>query len=104
ILMLRTPPRSSVFPYTTLFRSYLAPLAVLLYLTSVLRVEIYGVVAFSVAIVQLAGVLTDFGFDLAGAHKVAVWRDNKLYISRLRSEEHTSELQSREKLVCRLLL
>src|SRR5207302_7373667 len=66
--MLRRPPRSTLFPYTTLFRSRWAP--------------------HEHADVQLAleRWLADTGADVE------------------RSEEHTSELQSRENLVCRLLL
>src|ERR1035438_10555973 len=61
--MIRRPPRSTLFPYTTLFRS---------------------------------GELGHFGFQLA------VYL--RLVALRLRSEEHTSELQSLRHLVCRLLL
>src|SRR3989442_9310722 len=70
--MIRRPPRSTLFPYTTLFRSRL----------SVQR--FFGVT--SLLILFLAAGLFSAG------------------IGRLRSEEHTSELQSRPHLVCRLLL
>src|SRR5947209_13600789 len=74
--MIRRPPRSTLFPYTTLFRSF-----------------------------------TKLGFDPA---YLSTFED-KLFIEgpqtarrltdkKLRSEEHTSELQSRQYLVCRLLL
>src|SRR3712207_6863925 len=83
--MIRRPPRSTLFPYTTLFRS-----------------------------------LSRFRHDYAGAISIVDW-DHRLpsqqlvlrvygYYSEdtlqagLRSEEHTSELQSRQYLVCRLLL
>src|SRR2546429_5737547 len=66
-LMIRRPPRSTLFPYTTLFRS--VPL-------------------------HLAGALPD-AFDARIAPDA---------LQRQRSEEHTSELQSRLHLVCRLLL
>src|SRR5438874_9582661 len=69
--MIRRPPRSTLFPYTTLFRS--------LALASLL----YALVFLSVWML----------FD--GDGKVA---------DQHRSEEHTSELQSRRDLVCRLLL
>src|SRR5436309_15623072 len=69
-LMIRRPPRSTLFPYTTLFRS-----------------------------------------DLGGLHRFMHWHRPILtdsggfqVYSLARSEEHTSELQSRENLVCRLLL
>src|SRR3712207_8665220 len=84
--MIRRPPRSTLFPYTTLFRSRRAPR----------RVD--------------ARTERD---DLARAHRLeerhAVHRrrdDAPLRVPRRgeRSEEHTSELQSRQYLVCRLLL
>src|SRR5215475_15714600 len=67
-LMIRRPPRSTLFPYTTLFRS------------------------------QLKGHARRVGADW-----VVLIQGRKFPLS-LRSEEHTSELQSRENLVCRLLL
>src|SRR3712207_7090066 len=75
--MIRRPPRSTLFPYTTLFRSY--------------RVRNYqgkdfGKVTFAEALA--------FSINVIFA-KIAI---NE------RSEEHTSELQSRQYLVCRLLL
>src|SRR5258708_14497746 len=68
-LMIRRPPRSTLFPYTTLFRSYV-----------VQNGEIVIVDEFT-------------GRLMAGRR----WSDG-------RSEEHTSELQSPDHLVCRLLL
>src|SRR2546428_3873660 len=69
--MIRRPPRSTLFPYTTLFRS----------------ADVFVNVA--------GGVRVDEpGADLAIA----------LALASARSEEHTSELQSRSDLVCRLLL
>src|SRR6266496_1226552 len=62
-LMIRRPPRSTLFPYTTLFRSYFC----------------------AVSSVKSMSCAIDAGFEV-------------------RSEEHTSELQSRRDLVCRLLL
>src|SRR2546421_7612902 len=67
--MIRRPPRSTLFPYTTLFRSNEDPREIL-------------------------GVPPD-----AGDERI---RDANL--QKVRSEEHTSELQSRSDLVCRLLL
>src|SRR5256885_15686426 len=77
-LMIRRPPRSTLFPYTTLFRSGAnwTPFQVLMNST--------GLVTF-----------TDTS---AGDAKM------QLYRARMRSEEHTSELQSPCNLVCRLLL
>src|SRR3712207_7335118 len=88
--MIRRPPRSTLFPYTTLFRSAgeerhvrdRAALRAPLVAPGALRVD----VAVEVAVV--ARVRVDEAADRAA----------------LRSEEHTSELQSRQYLVCRLLL
>src|SRR3712207_8863197 len=77
-LMIRRPPRSTLFPYTTLFRSEVAGIVD----EEVVRRE------------QRPEHLADLG--LAGAHLAPA--DER------RSEEHTSELQSRQYLVCRLLL
>src|SRR6201989_3701055 len=64
-LMIRRPPRSTLFPYTTLFRSV----------------------------------------DDLARRRIGLEGDEALAVQRLqRSEEHTSELQSRRDLVCRLLL
>src|SRR3712207_7064349 len=73
--MIRRPPRSTLFPYTTLFRSI---------------VHLYN----STSTLQRRVV---FGLDRAGITDIAVHGAQ-------RSEEHTSELQSRQYLVCRLLL
>src|SRR5436309_16004082 len=72
------PPRSTLFPYTTLFRS---PDSMKLS-TTFRRLMIF----------------LGFSSDLVTASSSRSWR------SPSRSEEHTSELQSRENLVCRLLL
>src|SRR5256885_1940623 len=81
--MIRRPPRSTLFPYTTLFRS-VRVLERLLYQVGIRRRQAQGEVAGSSALSQVRGC-----FDL---HQ----QD--------RSEEHTSELQSPCNLVCRLLL
>src|SRR5438034_4916833 len=88
--MIRPPPRSTLFPYTTLFRSEgLAPEPD--YVTG--RTEIPGVPPGKYRVRVGAGTCTESvisgGIDLL--------RDD-------RSEEHTSELQSHSDLVCRLLL
>src|SRR2546422_4102918 len=74
--MIRRPPRSTLFPYTTLFRSLVPRVAETLSLAGV-QLEELGGIAVSVGPGSFTG---------------------------LRSEEHTSELQSRLHLVCRLLL
>src|SRR2546429_7001761 len=80
--MIRRPPRSTLFPYTTLFRS--------------VQVDQPGAReagdAHAVAAGTAVGATGHYQEDLAGGDAVH------------RSEEHTSELQSRLHLVCRLLL
>src|SRR2546422_6969943 len=81
--MIRRPPRSTLFPYTTLFRSLPVRAVRLLHLVSRVGQQREGQV---VAVAEL------------GQPGRRVGRDAE------RSEEHTSELQSRLHLVCRLLL
>src|SRR3712207_7018394 len=84
--MIRRPPRSTLFPYTTLFRS------------SGLNLAIDG--AYLVQTVQ----------NIGGTVPLVAGRDALVRVfvrataANSRSEEHTSELQSRQYLVCRLLL
>jgi PST family polysaccharide transporter len=63
--------------------SYVTPLLVLIHLTRTLGVELYGILAFSVALTQFSFVLLDFGFSLSATQKISVWRERKEYISRL---------------------
>src|SRR3989442_15352258 len=78
-LMIRRPPRSTLFPYTTLFRSH---------------GEVRGT--------------RDAGSSTVSGHRLGPDRPTRTapddVHSEWRSEEHTSELQSRPHLVCRLLL
>src|SRR5258707_11849268 len=90
--MIRRPPRSTLFPYTTLFRS--ADFA-----TNTTRVP---VALRTRPLVLLYARVPIQGFE-AGKEQVAV-ADTGLITVEERSEEHTSELQSRQYLVCRLLL
>src|SRR3712207_7597378 len=98
--MIRRPPRSTLFPYTTLFRSFVGGLLVGWHrdrLADALRGRgrvIAGAVlaiAGACAFVVLSGI--------RGVEQL-----DKDHLEPLRSEEHTSELQSRQYLVCRLLL
>src|SRR3712207_6942161 len=94
--MIRRPPRSTLFPYTTLFRSRLL-------LLPVRRADLRGPA-------HLRGIRP------RGVHLAHGDRDRTNFLgafggfegtpagSGARSEEHTSELQSRQYLVCRLLL
>src|SRR5258708_26957412 len=71
--MIRRPPRSTLFPYTTLFRSY------------EIRLGLIDLVSHSPLLRRACGAVAEDG-------------------DAIRSEEHTSELQSPDHLVCRLLL
>src|SRR5690606_41323896 len=85
-LLARRPPRSTLFPYTTLFRSQ--GFQFLFF-----QGEVCGIVAFYMA---------HLAFHVGFLHQL---HQLLRFFQRLgRSEEHTSELQSRENLVCRLLL
>src|SRR3712207_7942950 len=90
--MIRRPPRSTLFPYTTLFRSEVGdfPPSVQVKLLRVLQEKEF----------ERLGGSTTIRVDVRIA--AATNRDLQKLIDR--SEEHTSELQSRQYLVCRLLL
>src|SRR3712207_7753888 len=91
--MIRRPPRSTLFPYTTLFRSQQFDER-----NRDLVVNVNG----RLSPRDEAGVSP---FDSVVQDGDAVWEGLRLYDGRIfRSEEHTSELQSRQYLVCRLLL
>src|SRR3712207_7295266 len=95
--MIRRPPRSTLFPYTTLFRS--GVVARLAFGGIVVERQAVGTtVAYPSVSVTAAG---DGGTALAHV-RLPTW--NCLTPEPPRSEEHTSELQSRQYLVCRLLL
>src|SRR5690349_23229894 len=86
--MIRRPPRSTLFPYTTLFRSPAAGIAELN---------------------RLVASVDGMGVPDPKANKVAALTNVVIIATHTknrpaRSEEHTSELQSRRDLVCRLLL
>src|SRR3712207_6938563 len=87
--MIRRPPRSTLFPYTTLFRS--------------LRALGGGLLCDAEDVYELIGEPQARG---SSAEEVEVLAEAlpDTPVVRLRSEEHTSELQSRQYLVCRLLL
>src|SRR3712207_6921079 len=88
-LMIRRPPRSTLFPYTTLFRSL-----------SVQHSRFDGVSPTGARVPKRPCLLSTFLHS-----NVTVTRCTLSLATRTpRSEEHTSELQSRQYLVCRLLL
>src|SRR3712207_7422771 len=102
--MIRRPPRSTLFPYTTLFRSPRGrgtPLE-----------QSFHQLDDDRPLVVVAQVLLQLGEEPAdgdpGGHQLAADRVEELIVQPVaggpRSEEHTSELQSRQYLVCRLLL
>src|SRR2546430_9141735 len=95
--MIRRPPRSTLFPYTTLFRSVHLRAAHFLVRHFAATMKNHG--AHLVALAEEAD-------DLILANLIVVLRSvgPKLDFLQLRSEEHTSELQSQSNLVCRLLL
>src|SRR3712207_6923016 len=82
-LMIRRPPRSTLFPYTTLFRSVtprqLNPFC-------------------------MSSLSSKAQFAWAAAARMTASQEARRCATTIRSEEHTSELQSRQYLVCRLLL
>src|SRR3712207_7239023 len=98
--MIRRPPRSTLFPYTTLFRSDVAPTTVVGPLSLAAGAYRLRVVASG----DGGGTLVerDLTIGAGGSHDAVVHQDNQS--TPRRSEEHTSELQSRQYLVCRLLL
>src|SRR5258708_11616393 len=102
--MIRRPPRSTLFPYTTLFRSAALVrrsaghrdfllvaeiMAVLLIVVSVDAIATFAVAVFAI-LMGTSSILTSTGSDIR-------------IMTSTRSEEHTSELQSPDHLVCRLL-
>src|SRR2546430_7760218 len=85
--MIRRPPRSTLFPYTTLFRSLDG------------RRLVAAVFEFGLQLRQ--SLRTGFEVSLAA---LSIHACSSFAAHHLRSEEHTSELQSQSNLVCRLLL
>src|SRR3712207_8102893 len=101
--MIRRPPRSTLFPYTTLFRSALVSLRLLI-VGSIIG-AVVGVLAGVVSAIKKYQ-LTDRAITAYAFFFIAtpVFFTAVLLKYGARSEEHTSELQSRQYLVCRLLL
>src|SRR3712207_9081058 len=102
--MIRRPPRSTLFPYTTLFRSRVGGAGIAV-ASRVLKVEAVAVdgrddAGRGDALADIFGTVA-FALDLVdGARDRIVVHDRADGVTR--SEEHTSELQSRQYLVCRL--
>src|SRR3712207_8671272 len=91
--MIRRPPRSTLFPYTTLFRSWAGEWGFITASSAQYRNP-----AFTGDATFLSGEVVDKQVLRRRRHVVTV------RVEMRRSEEHTSELQSRQYLVCRLLL
>src|SRR3712207_7754753 len=87
--MIRRPPRSTLFPYTTLFRS-----------VSALTFGSPGRLVATLICLVLLSVAVSWAVGRAAGASAAT----RAVAALGRSEEHTSELQSRQYLVCRLLL
>src|SRR2546430_3623464 len=81
-LMIRRPPRSTLFPYTTLFRS----------------------TGTAVGFANDGRAVVTIFTKAGGIHGLPASLDDVPVVVAVRSEEHTSELQSQSNLVCRLLL
>src|SRR2546430_5417498 len=90
--MIRRPPRSTLFPYTTLFRS----LSVANEARTQIRRPLGTQARVTIAVVDTNGVI----LGMVASRDAPVFGAD---VS-VRSEEHTSELQSQSNLVCRLLL
>src|SRR3712207_8628935 len=84
--MIRRPPRSTLFPYTTLFRSLIRQ---------------FGADAL---VVVSADAVYQLDYDRVVGGHLEAGAVATMVTTEVRSEEHTSELQSRQYLVCRLLL
>src|SRR3712207_8397561 len=92
--MIRRPPRSTLFPYTTLFRSTSQPM-----------MGANSAVAKYCAELKMAeAVPRSLAGNQAATMRPLAGRRFRQADQKTRSEEHTSELQSRQYLVCRLLL
>src|SRR2546430_11696472 len=95
--MIRRPPRSTLFPYTTLFRSILICL---------LEILLFDERRSFLSSAQNVNTFEEA--DIKGNNRRPFWRltafEEFVVDRHRRSEEHTSELQSQSNLVCRLLL
>src|SRR2546427_7449320 len=90
--MIRRPPRSTLFPYTTLFRSYRE------------AGQFRTTYASDQAIFPIPQDRWFVVFAAVAAFVIPPLAANEYWLQAVRSEEHTSELQSQSNLVCRLLL
>src|SRR3712207_7880270 len=94
-LMIRRPPRSTLFPYTTLFRS-----------KDTLKVDnifLISGTSYDPNVINIEKEIESQPYELLENRYIDP-QDTAVILFTSRSEEHTSELQSRQYLVCRLLL
>src|SRR2546430_11497466 len=89
--MIRRPPRSTLFPYTTLFRSLVS-----------LGQAVRSINAGNPALQELTDEIAAISVQSGGSARQNANAAQLMMLTR--SEEHTSELQSQSNLVCRLLL
>src|SRR3712207_7260308 len=90
--MIRRPPRSTLFPYTTLFRS------------ATTNFHLHDALAHLGAVPVPGGRVVEDRNRITAGPATGSFEIGLRLVADLRSEEHTSELQSRQYLVCRLLL
>src|SRR2546427_7354971 len=102
--MIRRPPRSTLFPYTTLFRSHAGARVMRIEATIRLKADptIVKSACMKFAFVKSLYVRSAFRRICPVGSAFSVYVGSAF--RRIRSEEHTSELQSQSNLVCRLLL
>src|SRR2546430_6894453 len=91
--MIRRPPRSTLFPYTTLFRSHGK---------RIIRTQLHHPLKLRYGHGKLAHTVIVQPQEVMRGDRVLIRLENQVEL--VRSEEHTSELQSQSNLVCRLLL
>src|SRR3712207_9494564 len=102
--MIRRPPRSTLFPYTTLFRSRLrAARQPLMHAGAGSMIALdWGTSSLRAALLDERGAVLDEQAGAQGILQVPPGGFPAVFAQVLRSAEHTSELQSRQYLVCRL--
>src|SRR3712207_8150131 len=93
--MIRRPPRSTLFPYTTLFRSFTLANGMQVVVIPDHRAPV---------VTHMVWYRVGAADETAGQSGIAHFLEHLMFKGTSRSEEHTSELQSRQYLVCRLLL
>lgn len=63
--------------------NYILPLILLPYLTRILGIYVYGVYAFSISVIQVSNIFTDFGFNLSATYSISKNRYKKKYINKV---------------------